>query len=108
MQTLEVAALAFPVSDRVVHKIQLRQAAEVLNRKHRSEYRLQAAVFALGRKQIHLQKSLIGILLNLDQVRNLNRAPDLGKIQALALSHMMIPVSLRAAMTSRNSQGWPE
>jgi hypothetical protein len=69
---------------------------------------LQAAVFALGRKQIHLQKSLIGILLNLDQVRNLNRAPDLGKIQALALSHMMIPVSIRHAMTSRNAQGWAE
>ncbi len=56
VQTLQVAALAFPVADRIVHKIQLRQAAEILNRKHRSEYRLQAAVFALGRKQIHLQE----------------------------------------------------
>ena len=108
MQPLQVAALAFPVPDRVVHEIQLREAAEILNRKHRGKDRLQAAVLALGRKQIHLQKSLIGILLNLDQVRNLNRAPDLGKIQALALSHMMIPVSIRHAMTSRTAQGWAE
>ena len=51
VQTLQVAALALPVPDGVVHEIQLRQAAEILNRKHRSEHRLQAAVLALGRQQ---------------------------------------------------------
>ena len=32
VQPLQVAALAFPVADGIVHKIQLRQAAEILNR----------------------------------------------------------------------------
>src|SRR5579871_3457526 len=100
MQALEVAALALPVADRVVHEIQLREPAEILNRKHRREYRLQAAVLALGREQIHLQKPLIGVLLNLDQVRNLDRAADFGKIQPLALPHRMIPISIGHAFTS--------
>ena len=94
VQPLQVAALALPVADGVVHEIQLRQAAEILNRKHRSEHRLQAGVFALGRQQIHLQKALIGHSLNFDQVRDLDRALDLGEIQPLAFANMMIAISI--------------
>ena len=100
VQPLQVAALALPVADGIVHKIQLRQAAEILNGKHRGEHRLQAGIFALGREQIHLQKSLVGFPLNFDQVRNLDRALDLGEIQPLAFSHMMIAVSILHAITS--------
>ena len=100
VQPLQVAALALPVADGVVHEIQLRQPAEILNRKYRAEHRLQAGVFALGRQQIHLQKALVGHSLNLDQVRDLNRALDFGEIQPLAFSHMMIAVSIFHAMTS--------
>ena len=57
VQPLQVAALALPVPDRVVHEIELREAAEILNRKYRGEHRLQAAIFALGRQQIHLQET---------------------------------------------------
>ena len=94
VQPLQVAALAFPIADGVVHKIQLRQAAEILNRKHRGKNRLQPAILALGRQQIHLKKPRVRLLLNLDQVRDLNRALDFGKVQALALAHMMIAVSI--------------
>jgi hypothetical protein len=38
----------------------------------------------------------------------LNRAADLRKIQPLALSRMMIPISIRHAMTSRTSQVGPK
>ena len=72
MQALQVAALALPVADRVVHEVQLRQPAEILNRKYGGEHRLQAGVFALGGQQIHLQKALIGLVLNVNQVRNLD------------------------------------
>ncbi len=100
VQPLQVAALALPVPDGVVHKVQLRKTAEILNRKHRGEHRLQTAILALGREQIHLKKSLVGFLLNLDQVRDLNRALDFGEIQPLTFSHMMIAVSIFHAMTS--------
>ena len=100
VQPLQVAALALPVPDGIVHKIQLRETSEILNRENGCEHRLQAAVLALGREQIHLKKPLVGFLLNLNQVRNLNRALDLGEIQPLTLSHMMIAISILHAMTS--------
>src|SRR2546429_9878096 len=35
VQTLQVAALALPVADRVVHELELRHFAEILDGKHR-------------------------------------------------------------------------
>jgi hypothetical protein len=43
-----------------------------VNRKHRLEHRLQPAVFALAGQQVHLQEAVIGALLHLDQVRDLD------------------------------------
>ncbi len=48
VQAFQVAALAFPVADREVHKLKLRDVAEVGNRKHRLEYRLQPGVITLA------------------------------------------------------------
>ncbi len=59
MQPFQVAALALPVSDRIVDELQLAQAPEVGNRKNRVEHALQAGVFPLAGKQVHLQKPLI-------------------------------------------------
>ena len=87
VQPLQVAALAFPVSDGVVDEIELRKPAEVLNREHGREHRLQTRVFALRRKQIHLQEALIGHALHFDQVRDLDGALDLRKVQPLALAN---------------------
>ncbi len=72
MQPLEVAALALPVADGVVHKLQLRDVAEIADRKHRLKYRLQAGIVALAGQPVHLQKAFVGALLNLDQVRDLD------------------------------------
>ena len=48
MQPFQVAALALPVADRVIHELELRDVAEVGDRKHRLKYRLQTAVVALA------------------------------------------------------------
>jgi hypothetical protein len=82
-QPFEVAALAFPIADRVVDELQVADAAEVRNRKYRAENRLQADVLTLIRELVHLQKPLVRFLLHLDQVRNRDRGLDLGKIHSL-------------------------
>src|SRR5260370_32339295 len=64
VQPLQVAALALPVADRVVHEFQLRHLAEVPDRKHGSEHRLKPAVIALARQKVHLQKALIRLHLD--------------------------------------------
>ncbi len=94
VQAAQMAALALPVADRVVDEIQLRKPAKILNRKHGREYRLQARVFALARQQIHLQKSLIGFFLHVDQVRDLDRRLDFGKIQPFPFPHDAITVTI--------------
>src|ERR1700719_911699 len=110
MQPLEVAALAFPIPDGVIDKIQLRETAKILDREYRRENRLQPGVFAFRGQQIHLQKALIREPLDLDQVRDLDRTLDLRKVQALALpdgtiSIAMISVSIFHSLTSRYPKG---
>src|SRR5882762_8561332 len=92
VQTLQVAALALPVSDRVIHEFELRHFAEVPDRKHRREHRLKAAVIALAWQQIHLQKALIGLLLDLNQVGDLDGSLDFCKIQSLAFPNVLVGV----------------
>ena len=90
VQTLQVAALALPVADRIVHEFQLRHLAEIADRKHGSEHRLKSAVITLARQKIHLQEALIRLHLDFNQVGNLNRALDFREIQTLAFPDMMI------------------
>ena len=85
VQPFQVAALAFPVANREVHKLELGNIAEIGNRKHRLKYRLQPAVFALAGQFVHLQEAVIGALLNLDQVRNLDGCWNFGKIKTSAM-----------------------
>ena len=92
VQALQVAALALPVSDRVVDKFQLRHFAKILDRKHRREHRLESAVIALARQQIHLQEALIRLHLDFNQVGNLDRALDFREIQTLTFPDMLIGV----------------
>ena len=72
MQTLKVSALALPVADGEVHKLQLRDVAEIADREHRLKHGLQAGVVALAGQPVHLQEAFVGALLNLDQVRDLD------------------------------------
>src|ERR1019366_8948261 len=85
MEPLQVAAFALPVANREVHKLKLGNVAEVGNRKHRLKYCLQPAVFAFAGQFVHLQEAVIGALLNLDQVRDLDGCWNFGKIETSAV-----------------------
>ena len=94
MQAAQMAALALPVADRVVDEIELRKPAKILDRKHRGKHGLQAGVLALARQQVHLQKALIGFLLDVDQVRDLDSGLDFGKIQPFAFPDDAITITI--------------
>src|SRR5207244_10961242 len=72
VQPLELAALALPVADRVLDELERRVLAEVADREDRLEYRLETRILPLARQTIHLQETLVGLLLDLDQVRDRN------------------------------------
>ena len=74
----------FPISDGVADELERRNAAEVGNRKNGVEHRLKSGVLTLLRKHVHLEEPLVGILLYLDQIRNLDRRPDLREIGSLS------------------------
>src|ERR671921_396849 len=84
IQAFKAAALTFPVADRVVDKGQLAQAAEIRYRKYRLEHALQTNIIALVRKKLHLEKTLVGLLLNLDKVRDRDRCFDFRKVDSFA------------------------
>ncbi len=81
MQSLEVTALALPVADGEVDKVQLGDIAEIGDGENRDKDGLQPVVFPLRRQFVHLQKALIGAALHFDQVRDLDGGWDLGKIE---------------------------
>ena len=85
MQPGELAALALPVADRVLDELERGVLAEVADRKDRLEHRLETRVLALARQTVHLQEALVGLLLDLDQVRDRNGRLDFRKIDALAV-----------------------
>src|ERR1700683_825482 len=93
VQTAQMAALALPVANGVVDKVQLRQPAKILNREDRGEDRLQTGIFTLARQLIHLQKTLIGLFLNVNQVRDLDSGLDFGEIKTLPLPRRTISIT---------------
>src|SRR5438046_3715202 len=78
-----MAALAFPISDSVIDKLELRNIAEVGNGKHRLENRLQTGVVTLAGQAVHLKEAVVRALLYLDQIRNLDRGGNFGKSKRL-------------------------
>ena len=52
--------------------------------KHGIEDGLKAGIFALLRQHVHLEEALVGILLDLDQIGNLDRGPNLRKIDSFS------------------------
>ena len=85
VQADEPAALALPVPDRVLDELERRVLAEVADREDRLEDRLQPRILALRGEQVHLQEALVGLPLNLDEVRNGDGGLDLRKVFALAV-----------------------
>ena len=86
MEALQLPALALPVPDRVLDELEGRILPEIADGKHRLEHRLQAGVLALARQTVHLQETLVGLFLDLDQVRDRNGRFDFREIDALAVN----------------------
>ncbi len=84
VEAFQPAALAFPVADGVIDKLQGAVLPEVGDGKDRLEDGLQAGILTVLSRHIHLQETLIRALLNLNEVRNGNGRGDLGKIDPLA------------------------
>src|SRR5258708_31624849 len=84
MQPFQVAALTFPVAYGVVYKLKLTQSPKIGDWEYGIEHALQARVFPLSGKKVHLQKSLVGFLLDFDQVWDRNRSLDPREIHSFA------------------------
>ena len=115
MQPLEVAALAFPVPDRVVDELQLAQSPEIGDRKDRVEHALETGVFPFARQQVHLQEPLVGFLLDLDEIRDGYRRFDSGEVNSLPrratcrILHSLTPESRKAtAQPMKHSNPGPD
>src|SRR6202158_3301623 len=101
VQPLELAALALPVADGVLDELEGRVLAEVADREDRLEHRLQTRVLAFARQTVHLQEALVGLLLDLDQVRDRNSRLDLRKVDALAVN--VLGKAVHAFKTSKKN-----
>jgi hypothetical protein len=94
MESAQVAALAFPVPDGIIHEVQLGDSPEVGDGEDGIKHRLQADIFPLRGKEVHLQKTLVGALLDFNEIRNLNDCGNLGKVN---------PMTPRAVSAVRHS-----
>ena len=90
IQPFQVAALALPVPDGVLHELQGGGAAKIVDGENRVEDSLQSHVFAFRWWNIHLQKAMVRFSLNFDQIWNGNAGMDFRKIHA-------IPIHIRSA-----------
>ena len=85
VEALEISTLALPVSDRVLHKLERRRAAKVVNRENRIKNRLQPDVLAFRGRDVHLQKAMIGLPLDFNEVWNGDARMNLGKIHPVPI-----------------------
>src|SRR6476620_6254465 len=98
LEALEVTALTLPVTDLVLDEFQRCRLAEIRHREDRREDRLQSDEVALLGQQVHLQKSVIGLSLDLDQIGDLGGGIDLRKVDTLGGLACPCSESVRAAL----------
>ena len=84
VEALEVAALALPVADGEVDKLELGDVAEVGDGEHGGEDGLEAVVLALLGELVHLEEALIAAALDLDEVGDLDAGRDFREIETAA------------------------
>ena len=89
VQTLQASALALPIADGVIHKVQLRDAAKIRDGEDGIKDGLQPHILPLRGQKIHLQEALVGAPLDLDEIRNFNDRRNFGEINAL--THSAVP-----------------
>src|SRR5579859_2783076 len=90
MQALQVAALALPVADREIDEGQLGDVAEIGDGENGLKHGLEPAVVALARQFVHLQEAVIRALLNFNEVRDLQRCRNLGEVETITESAILV------------------
>ena len=94
-ESLDLPALAGPVTDRVVHELhfQARVAAvrvlAVVHGEHGFEHGLEAPGIPLRVEQVHLEELVVAALLDVDQVGNGHQGADLGELDPLAVDVLL-------------------
>ena len=84
MQAFQVSAFAFPVADGIADELECRNAPEIGDGKNGIEHGLKPGIFAFLRKHVHLEEPLVRILLDLDEIRDLDRGPNLREIRSVS------------------------
>jgi hypothetical protein len=84
IKPFELSALALPVTDRILDKLELRSLPKIGYRKHGSEHGLQTGVLPLSRETVHLKKAVVRLTLNLNEVRYSDSCFDSRKIVPLS------------------------
>src|SRR5262249_5928181 len=77
---------ALPVADRVLDELERAVLAEVGDGKDALEHRLQPRVLPVGGQDAHLQEALVGVLLDLDEVRDGDGRVDLREIHPVPVN----------------------
>jgi hypothetical protein len=85
IQSFQIATLALPISDGVLDKFQRGCASKIIDWKYRIEDCLQSHILSIRRRDIHLQKSVIGLSLDFDQIRNRDACMDFCEIHAVSI-----------------------
>ena len=90
----------FGLADGVGDELEGGSPVVVVNREDPLEDRLQPAVLPLGRRDVDLQKIVVGLLLRLDQVRYLDHLADFRKVDPL---HAVAIIQIRHLLTPGHS-----
>jgi len=75
----------------VADELQRRRLVEVADREHRLEHTLKAEVLTLLRRDVRLEELLVGLLLDVDEIGNVDDLRDLGE----GLPHAEVVLDLR-------------
>jgi hypothetical protein len=86
LQALEAAASGLPVADAVRHELQGARLPEIAERENALEDGLQTDIVPFLRQEVHLEEVLIGLALDVDEVRKGQKRADLAEARALLLA----------------------
>src|SRR6516165_11424700 len=90
IQPFQVTTLAFPVADGELDEVELRHVAEVGNREDRLKHSLQSRVITLAGQRIHLQEAVVGPLLDLNEVGDLDGRRNLGEVEPVSVGCFLL------------------
>src|SRR5688572_19638183 len=80
LEAFELSALAFPVADGVADEVERAGFPEIAEGENAREDALKTGVLALLGEEVHLQEAVVGLSLDVDQIRQRHIAANLGEV----------------------------